>query len=124
MGKAQGIIWSVAFGITSYFQLLITRTQILGPISSVSALGTNIIVVNDVDIAYELLEKRSATYSCRPTSVFGGEMFVSPIYNCTDCLTILSPGLAWGLSPHFYPMVMHSSHTAEECIIALELVQQ
>ena len=50
--------------------------EILGSISSVSTFGTTIIILNDMDIAYNLLEKRSATYSCRPTSVFGGEMFV------------------------------------------------
>lgn len=45
-----------------------------GPISSVTALGTTIIVLNSPEVAFELLEKRSATYSSRPNLIFGNEM--------------------------------------------------
>ncbi|KAH8113547.1 cytochrome P450 [Phellopilus nigrolimitatus] len=48
--------------------------ELYGPISSVNVFGQNIIILNEARIAYDLLEKRSATYSDRPTMVFGGEM--------------------------------------------------
>ena len=45
-----------------------------GPISSVSAFGSHIIIINDLEVAYDLLDARSAVYSSRPTLTFGGEM--------------------------------------------------
>ncbi|PWY65710.1 cytochrome P450 [Aspergillus heteromorphus CBS 117.55] len=41
-----------------------------GPISSVNVFGETLIIVNDAQIAVELLEKRSANYSERPTGHF------------------------------------------------------
>ena len=46
----------------------------LGPISSVSVFGTTYIIVNDMKIAFNLMEKRSSIYSSRPVCIFGGEM--------------------------------------------------
>lgn len=46
----------------------------VGPISSVSVLGQTMIIINDVDIAFELMEKRGNVHSGRPRLVFGGEM--------------------------------------------------
>lgn len=51
---------------------------LIGPISSVTILGQTIVIVNDVDTAVELLEKRSAKYSSRPKQIFAGEMYVFP----------------------------------------------
>ncbi|TRX94103.1 hypothetical protein FHL15_004871 [Xylaria flabelliformis] len=48
--------------------------DLYGPISSVTALGTTIILVHSHEIASELFEKRSAKYSSRTRLVFGGEM--------------------------------------------------
>ena len=48
--------------------------ELYGPISSVSALGQDIIIVNDPEVALDLLEKRSGTYSDRPSLTFAGEM--------------------------------------------------
>ncbi|KAL3462651.1 cytochrome P450 [Aspergillus heterothallicus] len=44
--------------------------SIYGPISTVSVLGQRLIIVNDAKIALELLEKRSAIYSGRPSLPF------------------------------------------------------
>ncbi|TDL20089.1 cytochrome P450 [Rickenella mellea] len=45
-----------------------------GPISSVSVFGQTMILINDAQIAYDLLEKKSSIYSDRPSLVFAGEM--------------------------------------------------
>ena len=47
-----------------------------GPISSVSAHGTTFIIVNDMDIAVDLLEKRSPIYSDRFVTTFGANVWV------------------------------------------------
>ena len=49
---------------------------IIGPISSITVLGQKIIIVNDVKIALDLMDKRSSIYSNRPILTFGGEMYV------------------------------------------------
>ncbi|KAI1421045.1 cytochrome P450 oxidoreductase OrdA-like protein [Xylaria sp. FL1777] len=48
--------------------------DVYGPISSVTALGTTIIVLHSRALAVELLEKQSALNSSRTRLVFGGEM--------------------------------------------------
>ncbi|KAK2060500.1 cytochrome P450 [Colletotrichum caudatum] len=45
-----------------------------GPISSITAMGTTALILNDLEIASELLEKRSAKHSSRPLQVFAGQM--------------------------------------------------
>ena len=50
-----------------------------GPISSVTAMGQTITIINDSRIAVELLEKRSAIHSSRPKQLFAGEMYVKTI---------------------------------------------
>lgn len=45
-----------------------------GPISSLSVLGQTIILLHDRDMAIELLEKRAAIHSGRPTLKFGSEL--------------------------------------------------
>lgn len=45
-----------------------------GPISSVTALGTTIVVLHDPQLAAELLDKRSAIYSSRPRLTFLNEL--------------------------------------------------
>lgn len=39
-----------------------------------TVLGTTIVVLNSLEASIELLEKRSAIYSSRPTLVFGGQL--------------------------------------------------
>jgi hypothetical protein len=46
----------------------------LGPLSSVTVMGQTIIIINDRNLAFELLEKRSAIHSSRPSTVFADEM--------------------------------------------------
>ncbi|KAI1875920.1 uncharacterized protein JN550_001416 [Neoarthrinium moseri] len=48
--------------------------DLYGPISSVTALGTTIVLINDQDIAVELLAKRSAKFSDRPQMFFAQHM--------------------------------------------------
>ncbi|KAH8897936.1 cytochrome protein [Thozetella sp. PMI_491] len=48
--------------------------DLYGPISSVTVLGTTLIIINDADIALELMDKRGSKYSARPVMVFGMEM--------------------------------------------------
>ncbi|KAI0857327.1 cytochrome P450 oxidoreductase OrdA-like protein [Xylaria cubensis] len=48
--------------------------DLYGPISSVVAMGTTFIIVHSANLAFELLERRSAIYSSRPRMVFVGEM--------------------------------------------------
>ncbi|KAH7401090.1 cytochrome P450 [Phaeosphaeria sp. MPI-PUGE-AT-0046c] len=45
-----------------------------GSISSVTVLGQTFIIINDPDIAVELLRDRSSNYSSRPGQIFSGEM--------------------------------------------------
>ncbi|KLO09949.1 cytochrome P450 [Schizopora paradoxa] len=45
-----------------------------GPISSLKAFGKTIIIINDIEVATDLLDKRSLIYSERPVSIFGGIM--------------------------------------------------
>jgi hypothetical protein len=50
--------------------------DLYGPISSVTVLGQTMVIINDPEIAFELLRDRSAIYSSRPSQVFSGEMYV------------------------------------------------
>lgn len=52
-----------------------------GPISCLSIMGQHIIILNDLQVANELLEKKSSTSSNRPSSVFGGIMYVTCVIN-------------------------------------------
>jgi hypothetical protein len=48
--------------------------DIYGPISSITVLGQTFIIINDADIAMELLRDRASINSGRPKMVFSGEM--------------------------------------------------
>jgi len=50
--------------------------DLYGPISSVTVLGQTFVIINDADIAFELMRDRSAIHSSRPGQVFSGEMYV------------------------------------------------
>jgi hypothetical protein len=56
------------------WQHWLKHKELYGPISSVSVFGQTLIIVNDVQIAIELMEKRSAIHSSRHRMVFAGEM--------------------------------------------------
>ena len=45
-----------------------------GPISSLSVLGTRIVIINSLEACTDLLEKRSTIYAGRPKLTFAGEM--------------------------------------------------
>ncbi|KAH7139807.1 cytochrome P450 [Dactylonectria estremocensis] len=48
--------------------------ELYGPISSVTVMGQTLVIVNDAELAFELLEKRSVKHSSRPRQIFAGEM--------------------------------------------------
>jgi hypothetical protein len=54
-----------------------------GPISSVTVLGQTFVIVNDSDIALELLKNRAPIYSARPEMAFSGDMYASSQDACT-----------------------------------------
>jgi|SRR5579871_3345059 len=56
------------------YQHWLKHKELYGPISSVTVFGQNLIIVNDAQIAHELMEKRATLYSSRPRMVFAGEM--------------------------------------------------
>jgi hypothetical protein len=58
-------------GMSADFCMLIGS----GPISSVTIFGQTLIVLNDVEVAVDLMEKRAAMHSSRPKIVFAGEMY-------------------------------------------------
>lgn len=45
-----------------------------GPLSSITVLGQTMVIVNDAQCAFDLMEKRSSLHSSRPRMIFGGEM--------------------------------------------------
>jgi hypothetical protein len=45
-----------------------------GPISSVTILGQTFVIINDADIALELMRDRAINHSARPHMVFGSDM--------------------------------------------------
>ncbi|KAE8164000.1 cytochrome P450 [Aspergillus tamarii] len=49
----------------------LTHKDLYGPISSLSILGDNIVILNDARYAREILEKRSSIWSSRPSWNFG-----------------------------------------------------
>ncbi|BCR92212.1 uncharacterized protein ACHE_80112A [Aspergillus chevalieri] len=48
--------------------------KLYGPISSITIVGQTIVILNDPQMAFDLMEKRSAIYSSRPRMVFACEM--------------------------------------------------
>jgi hypothetical protein len=58
----------------SPWNMLIKTLRLVGDIVSVSAFGRMFIIVNDVQIAFDLLSKKSTTYSNRPVFQFVGEL--------------------------------------------------
>lgn len=57
----------------SYFR---TRTdfRFVGPISSLTVFGQHMIIINDLQLAFDTLDRRSGIYSDRPVLNFGGVM--------------------------------------------------
>src|SRR4051794_34822190 len=49
--------------------------DLYGPISSITVLGQTFVIINDAQIALELLRDRSAIHSARPYMVFSSEMY-------------------------------------------------
>lgn len=48
-------------------------------------MGQTIIILNDLQLAFEILEKRSVTHSSRPRQIFGGEMYVCHLRGNVQC---------------------------------------
>ena len=49
--------------------------QLYGPISSVTVFDQTIVILNDYDLAVDVLEKRSSEFSDRPVMPFAGQMY-------------------------------------------------
>jgi hypothetical protein len=47
-----------------------------GPVSSITVLGQTFIIINDAQLALELLRDRSAAHAARPHMVFSSDMYV------------------------------------------------
>lgn len=69
---------------------MVELTTAEGPISSVKVFGSTIIIINDKEIAVDLLDKRSAIYSCRPVLTFGGELQVKLPDECSICCSLVN----------------------------------
>jgi hypothetical protein len=41
-------------------------------------MGQTLIIINETQLAYELMEKRSLKHSSRPSQIFAGEMYGRP----------------------------------------------
>ncbi|PYH43129.1 cytochrome P450 [Aspergillus saccharolyticus JOP 1030-1] len=52
----------------------LSHGDLYGPISSVTVMRQTFVIVNDVNLAFEMLERRGAIYSSRPRQVLCGEM--------------------------------------------------
>lgn len=48
----------------------------LGPISSVTVFGQHIVILNDLQLAVDLFDRKSSVFSNRPDLVFCGQMHV------------------------------------------------
>lgn len=49
--------------------------DLYGPISSITVLGQTFVIINDAQIALELLRDRAAKHSARPHMVFSSDMY-------------------------------------------------
>ena len=67
--ETQGSLWYKTLNIVAIFPLL-TYSCWEGPISSVTVFGQTLIILNEARLAIELMEKRSAIHSSRPTAEF------------------------------------------------------
>ena len=62
--------------------------RVKGDVNFISVLNKSILILNSFSAARDLLEKRSAIYSSRPTLVMLGEMWVATRFYALDiCLT-------------------------------------
>jgi len=72
MGQAMGWVTPLnSFTIRSSLDL---HDDAVGDITSISVLGQEIVIVNSLAIAIDMLEKKSAVYSDRPVMPMGGEL--------------------------------------------------
>lgn len=78
------------------FNTLRLRTDFFraGPISSLTILGQHYIILNNLQVSIDLLEKRSPVYSGRPLLTFAGEMWAST--NLSDLVIHINNCTGWG----------------------------
>lgn len=62
--------------------------DLYGPISSITVLGQTFVIINDAQIALELLRDRSAIHSARPHMVFASDMYVRLRSHMARSLTV------------------------------------
>ncbi|KAJ5648513.1 hypothetical protein N7490_004885 [Penicillium lividum] len=56
------------------WQHWLRHKELYGPLSSVTALGQTLVIINDRQLAFQILEKNSAKHSSRPHLVFANEL--------------------------------------------------
>jgi hypothetical protein len=58
-----------------------TLSTLTGPLSSVTVFGSTMIIINDRDLAFQILEKNSAKHSSRPHLPFANDLYVFAEYS-------------------------------------------
>ncbi len=82
--------WHEAYGMCCCNVCTVLATYpdiVLGPIVRISLLGQNIVILNTVEVATELLEKRSLIYSDRPQAIGMRYLFIQTS-NAHDIATL------------------------------------
>lgn len=76
-------------------------------------MGQTLVIINDAQLAFELLEKRSVKHSSRPRQIFAGEMYGSFGILCIYMgLTTLGTGWAGRILLVFHSIMAVFGHTA------------
>ncbi|CAG8247576.1 unnamed protein product [Penicillium olsonii] len=73
------------------WQHWLKHKTLYGPLSSISIFGTTLVIINDRNLALEILEKRSAKHSSRPDTVFADEI--------DQILIRIENSVGWGKAP-------------------------
>lgn len=85
-----------------------------GPISSVTVMGQTLVIINDAQLAFELLEKRSVKHSSRPRQIFAGEMYGLTSSLIMFCAGLTALGTGWAGRTHWvFPNTMAVSGPTE-----------
>jgi len=97
-------IWYISFTSTIAIYIRLKRRYCAGDVVYINVLGRSVVILNSLQAARELLEKKSLIYSDRPRFVLMAELYVGRPVIC-DCSKYLY-GSGWvGI------LLYHSSHT-------------
>jgi hypothetical protein len=65
---------TIRYAFSTFTTLATGFIQSLGDISSVTIFGQTVVVLNSIEVAIEMLDKKSGIYSDRPVLQMGGEL--------------------------------------------------